>query len=137
MKLLQSLTCAALVLSLTPALMGCQGKGNHDKWVDDSVTEWSRVKSSVAMEMAQSHFNSGQIALAEKTVEDAMQADPENPQLWLMAGRVALENSELEIAYQRLSKSNEYGEKLEGYKNEEKAKPYYYQGIIDQRWQRF
>lgn len=138
MKFTRKLTHSMLALSFAAGLWGCEGYQSYtDKHYEDSVKKWNGVKSSIAMEMAESHFNGGQIKLAEKTVEDAMQADPENPQLWLMAGRVSLENSELELGYQRLAKSIEYGDKLEDYKQEERAKPYYYQGIIDQRWQRY
>ncbi len=137
MKPMRPLVHASLALSLAAGLVGCNNKSYTDQATEDAIAGWNAVKSSIAMEMAESHFSAGQINLAEKTVEDAMQADPENPQLWLMAGRVALENSELEISYQRLAKSIEYGDAIEDYHNEQKAKPYYYQGIIDQRWQRY
>ena len=132
---LTTLTAAALLM-LLPACNNSR-QSNVDKWKDDAAGRWNAVKSSIAVQMAEDQFNAGQLGLAQTTIEEAMDKDRENPQLWLMGGRIALEESKLESAYQRLAKSIEYGEELEGYSQKEKAKPYYFQGIIDQRWQRY
>lgn len=140
MKFARTLTHATLTLSLAAGLGGCHQQGAFTKEGSNQAKEaWNGVKSSISLEMAEQHFNSGQLVLAEKTVGDALSQDPKNPGLYLLAGRIALENSELESAYLRLDKSIEYGEALEDnkYTREKKAKPYYYQGIIDQRWQRY
>lgn len=126
-----------LMLALVIVLAGCNTHSKHDEWVDDANTRWNSVKSAIALQMAEDQFNAGQLGLSEKTVEEAMAKDLENPGLWLMAGRIALENSELETAYRRLGKSIEFGEDVEQYARKEKAMPYYYQGIVDQRWQRY
>lgn len=124
-----------LAVVLSTSLLGCQDP--HEVAVKNAHAKWNDVKSSIALEMADGQFNAGQLGLAEKTVEEAMSNDLGNPGLWLMAGRIAFENSELETAYQRLAKSIELGEAKEGYPRKQKARPYYFQGIIDQRWQRY
>ncbi|MGB0768287.1 MAG: tetratricopeptide repeat protein [Phycisphaeraceae bacterium] len=130
---------SALLLSLIVcAFVGCESaQNNHDQWVKDGEDRWNAVKSSIAIQMAEDQFNAGQLGLAQKTIEEAMRKDLDNPQLWMMGGRIALEKSELETAYQRLAKAIEHGEDLDNYDRKEKAKPHYFQGIIDQRWQRF
>jgi tetratricopeptide (TPR) repeat protein len=134
------MTLAALfATALIAVLPACQGemKSNHDQWVEEADGRWNTVKSSIAIQMAEDQFNAGQLGLAQKTIEDAMVKDMENPELWLMGGRIALEKSELETAYQRLAKAIEYGEEKEGYSQKKKANPHYFQGIVDQRWQRY
>lgn len=134
-----SLPIATLITAgLLAVLTGCNSTtDNHTQWVEDADQRWNTVKSSIAIQMAEDQFNAGQLGLAQKTIEEAMVKDMENPQLWLMGGRIALEKSELETAYQRLAKSIEHGEELEGYERKKKAQPHYFQGIVDQRWQRY
>jgi tetratricopeptide (TPR) repeat protein len=127
---------AAVLFTMLPACNSGQQR-NTEVWKEDANKRWNTVKSSIAIQMAEDQFNAGQLGLAQKTIEEAMANDMENPQLWLMGGRIALEKSELETAYQRLAKSIEYGEEKEGYAQKKKAEPHYYQGIIDQRWQRY
>ncbi|MEO0474760.1 MAG: hypothetical protein AAF085_02145 [Planctomycetota bacterium] len=127
---------AAILFVVLP---GCNSdqQSNTKRWWDEADGRWNAVKSSIAIQMAEDQFNGGQLGLAQKTIEEAMVKDMENPQLWLMGGRIALEESKLETAYQRLAKAVEYGEDMEDYSQKDKAEPYYFQGIIDQRWQRY
>lgn len=139
MKLSRLFITATLALGFAVVLPGCQSdrQSNTEKWKDDADLRWNTVKSAIAIQMAEDQFNAGQLGLAQKTIEEAMAKDMENPQLWMMGGRIALEKSELETAYQRLAKAIEYGEERENYANKDKAKPHYLQGIVDQRWQRY
>ena len=127
------LTSALLAVCAAPlVLTGCSGtpkQGNHERWMEEADDRWTSLKSELAMEMAEQQFSTGQLTLALKTVEEQLISDPENPHLWLMAGRVALENSELERSYGYLGKAVEYDAEL--------AEPHYYQAIIHQRWQQF
>lgn len=129
------LALPALLLSV--ALIGCNSTDNHAQWKDDANQRWYSLKSEIALQMAEDQFNAGQLTLAQKTIEEVMVKDMENPGLWLMGGRIALEESKLESAFQRMAKAIEYGEPREDYPRKEKAKPFYYQGIINQRWQRY
>ena len=139
MKLSRLPIAVLAAAALFAVLPGCKSdqQSNHDKWVEDADGRWNTVKSSIAIQMAEDQFNAGQLGLAQKTIEEAMVKDMKNPQLWMMGGRIALEKSELETAYQRLAKAVEYGEDKENYSSKDKAEPHYYQGIIDQRWQRY
>jgi len=128
---------AALMLSLGFGLAGCSTDGSLHEEYEAGLSNWNALKSSIALEMAEDYFNSGQLALAQRTVEEAMANDVDNPRLWVMAGRIALENSELETAYRRLDRAIELADGLEGYTRKQQAEPYYIQGIVDQRWQRY
>jgi len=137
MKPFRRWTVSLPALLLAVLLVGCNSQKQHDQWVDEGNQRWYSLKSEIALQMAEDQFNGGQLGLAQKTIEGAMVNDMENPGLWLMGGRIALEESKLESAYNRMDMAIEYGEKLENYPRKEKAKPYYYQGIINQRWQRY
>ena len=140
MKFVRPLSFSLLALSLSAGLVGCGAFKSPTKQTSNAAKEkWYGVKSDIALEMAEQHFSTGQLVLAEKTVADALSQDDDNPGLYLLAGRIALENSQLETGYLRLQKSIDCGEALDDsvYTRKEKAKPYYYQGIIDQRWQRY
>lgn len=128
------LSAALIAASLT----GCEAsKAQTEQWADEGAQRWYSLKSEIALQMAEDQFNSGQLSLAENTIEESMVKDMENPGLWLMAGRIALEESKLETAYQRLNKAIAYGEENPNISIKDKAKPYYYQGIVNQRWQRY
>lgn len=139
MKLSRMTLAALFATACIAVLPACQSdqQSNTEKWKDDANARWNIVKSSIAIQMAEDQFNAGQLGLAQKTIEDAMVKDMENPELWLMGGRIALEKSELETAFQRLAKAVEYGEERDNYSQKKKAEPHYFQGIIDQRWQRY
>lgn len=137
MKLLNRWTVSLPALLLALLLVGCNTQKQHDQWVDEGNQRWYSLKSEIALQMAEDQFNSGQLKLAQKTIEDAMVNDMENPGLWLMGGRIALEESKLESAFNRMDMAIQYGEELENYPRKQKAKPHYYQGIVNQRWQRY
>ena len=138
MKLSRHCIHATFAAVLAVGLMGCGStQDNTEVWKGEAEGRWNAVKSAIAIQMAEDQFNAGQLGLARKTIEEAMAKDLKNPELWMMGGRIALEKSELETAYQRLAKAIEYGEVLEGYERKQKAKPHYFQGIVDQRWQRY
>ncbi|MFN3168518.1 MAG: tetratricopeptide repeat protein [Phycisphaeraceae bacterium] len=140
MKFARPLTRTALTLTLAASLWGCKGHESYtDKGKNEAEARWFEVKADIALDMAEQHFNSGQLVLAEKTISDALQLDNDHPGLYLLAGRIAIENAQLESAYLRLQKSVEHGEALEDnvYSTKKKAQPYYYMGIVDQRWQRY
>jgi len=127
-----------VVLSLSAAalfampLVGCAGnrnKGAHKQWVDNATTKWNGIRSTALLDMAQGQFDSGALDLAEKTVRDAADVDSSNPGLHLLAGRIALEKGQLERAYRFFEMALTH--------DAENPQPYYYQGIVLQRWKQY
>ncbi len=118
-----------LAMVVTLAVSGCAKKKNHDQWVEKADTRWSKLRTGVMVEMAYQQFKAGQLDVAEKTVRDAMQSNPDAPELHLLAGRIALERGQLERAYHLLANAIQLDPK--------DSKPYFYQGIVLQRWQQY
>ncbi|MEM1211494.1 MAG: tetratricopeptide repeat protein [Planctomycetota bacterium] len=107
-------------------LSGCQTWGEVKEEVASPYLE---LRSNLILQMAESHFESGQLDIAQKHVNDATKIDPTNPKLYLMDGRIALERGQLERAMKLFTVSIQF--------DEENADPHHFQGVIYQRWQRY
>ena len=121
------LTAVTLFAGL--GLTGC-ASNKHKEWVDQADNRWHGLRTHVMLETATNQFNAGQLKQAEKTVTDAASADPNNPKLFTLAGRIALEKGELEYAFKLFS----HALVLDEASTQPNAEPYYYQGVILQRW---
>jgi tetratricopeptide (TPR) repeat protein len=125
----QSRTAAFAVLILS-ALTGCQSdQTNHEKNVQAANKRWSEVRASSILQMAQQQFDAGDLEQAEKTILEALSIDPELPILHVLSGRIALERGQLERSYHRFDRAIELDDK--------NPDPYYFQGIVLQRWERY
>jgi len=122
--ILSILAAGTLVL-----ITGCANSPNHDKWVNQAESRWLKARSDQMLQMAQKHFNAGDLNQTEAGIADALQYDPLNPELHLLAGRVALERGQLERAYNRFQNSID--------QNDKSSRAHYYQGVVLQRWQRY
>ncbi len=124
-------TCLPVVAA---ALMmpGCNSTKQHDEWVADANDRWHSLRSHVMLETATNQFNAGQLKQAEKTVTDAASVDADNPALYTLAGRIALEKGELEYAFKLFARAIV----LEDLEPAPSAEPYYFQGVVLQRWQK-
>ena len=156
-------TATTLMTALLAAVLlgGCSSKqGQHAKWVNDADARWRLMRATALIDMGQDQFNSGQLDQAEATVRDAASIAPDNPAVFLLAGRIALENGLLERAYQNFTISvekstpeadpdadpasepatpeAERAELLKALKGQgsEVADAFYYRAVVLQRWQR-
>jgi tetratricopeptide (TPR) repeat protein len=119
-----TLTAAAL---LAPLLLGCQDTLVEEK--ADAKNRWFELRSSMMLDMAKQQFNTGDLTQAQKSVKDGLSIDPTHPGLHVLAGRIALERGKLERAYHLFNASIELAPA--------DPEPYYYQGLVMQRWQRY
>lgn len=124
---------AAMALCAS-SLLGCM-TDNHSQWVGEGEDRWNRLRSSAMLDMAQGQFDAGALDQADKTVNEAATIDSANPQLHLMAGRIALERGELERAFRLFELSSKLLAELEPAPRPILAEAYYYQGVVLQRWQ--
>ena len=128
------------VLMLTClAVGGCQK--NHEKWSNASKDRWLELRSGLKLEMAEQRFNTGDLDQAEAALKEARGLDPNNPKLLTLAGRIALERSQLERAYHLFELAIEQDVTPEQIEEEGKHlhvhEARYYQGIVFQRWQNY
>ena len=111
-------------------LAGCQStSARHKQAVVDATRRWQQTRSAVVISMAQQSFNRGDLDQTESTLLEAVRLDPENAQLHLLAGRVALERGQLERSHGRLQKAIDL--------DDQAVDALYYQGIVLERWQRY
>ena len=121
-----SLTAITLLAS---SLFGCATHSSHDQWVENADDRWKSLRSAAMLDMAQDRFDAGALDQAEKTVTEAAAIDSTNPQLHLLAGRIALERGQLERAYRLFQLSAEL--------DDTEPDTFYYQGVILQRWKQY
>ncbi len=126
-------TLLALALSAaTIASIGCQelikGK-DHQRYVNEADRRWKETRSALMLNMAQQQFKNGDLAQATNSLADAIAIDQSNPQLYVMAGRVALERDMVERSLIYLNKALQVDAGTH--------KAHYYLGLVFQRWEQF
>jgi superkiller protein 3 len=127
----QCVATGLLAASVGLLAVGCQSTSNHAKWKKQANQRWHNTRSSLMLDMAQQKFEAGDLEQAKKNVEQGLKIDGDNPHLLLLAGRIALEQGELERSFHLFNKSIGADEK------NKLAKPYYYKGVVLQRWQKY
>lgn len=121
---------AGLTVAAAVVLAGCAGgQSQHDEWVEQADNRYKSLRTGLIMEMAQQHFDAGDLENAERAVQDAMEIDPTSAKLLTLAGRIKLERGRLERAYHLFNMAIEQAPK--------RPEAYYYQGLVLQRWKRF
>ncbi|MEO0495323.1 MAG: tetratricopeptide repeat protein [Actinomycetota bacterium] len=125
------LTIAAAMLAVAVGgLSGCLRGKTHQEWVDNAENRWQDLRSAHMVPMARQALESGDLDRAEAVLIEASSIDPDNPQLFVLAGRVQFERGKLERAYHLFSKAAEFAAESEI----KYADAHYYQGIVLQRW---
>ncbi len=120
----------ALAVASTVMMVGCQApKGGHQKAVSNANARWHTLRSTSMLRLAQQQFDAGDLTQAEKTLVEAMSVDISNPALHVLSGRIAIEQGQLERAYERFRTALDIDDKQIG--------AHYYQGVVFQRWQQF
>ncbi|MEM6553142.1 MAG: tetratricopeptide repeat protein [Planctomycetota bacterium] len=135
---LSLLALAPCALAGMTFLAGCQTWGQVK---DEVASPYLDLRSNLILQMAESHFEAGQLEIAQKHVNDATKIDPTNPKLYLMDGRIALERGQLERAMKLFEVSIQFDEQAAGDSEAALAQtnpdPHHFQGVIYQRWQRY
>lgn len=120
----------ALSITMLTSLTGCQRlAATHEENKSAAEERWRIIRSSQKLKIAQQQFDTGDLEQSETTLVEALIADPENPKLHLLAGRIELEKGLLERSYHRLNDALKYDETLH--------EAYYFRGIVHQRWKQF
>jgi tetratricopeptide (TPR) repeat protein len=119
---------AALAALIVLAASGC-GMPTKQEVVNNAETRWKQMRSTLMLQMAEQQFATGDLDQAERSLRDALAVDATNGQLYVLAGRIALERGQLERAYHLLTQAVELAPR--------RPEGYYYQAIVLQRWQRY
>ncbi len=109
-------------------LAGC----SHTSYEQDKAAAMGRynaARSGITYSLALQQYESGDFDKAERTIEQAISANPNAPVFYVLAGRIAIEKGELERGYLAIKRATELDPNY--------ADAYYRMGVILQRWQRY
>jgi tetratricopeptide (TPR) repeat protein len=112
---------------LASSLSGCGQTQTHDENVADAENRWKQVRAKVMLDTAQTQFETGQLEMCQRTLDDALSFDPTNPELLTLYGRLKIEQGQLERGFHIFQAAID--------SDENAPEPRYYQGVVLQRWQ--
>jgi len=92
----------------------------------EADARFQRTTSLVSFDQAKQSFEAGELEKARKDIESAIARSGREAKYWSLLGRIELESKKLERALEAFAKAIECDPKL--------AEPYYYRGIVHQRW---
>lgn len=128
-RLIRTAAAATVIAALT-ALGGCSGSGNKQPTQKEvAVAKWNNARASVMLSLANDQFKTGNYDKARQTLTEARKMSPDNPAIWVLSGKLNIEQGQLEVAERELQKAVELAPTA--------AEPHYLLGVIYQRWQRF
>jgi len=109
----------ALATACAPRAAGKEARKEAD-------ARFQRTTSLVSFDQAKQSFEAGELDKARKDIEAAIARSAREAKYWSLLGRIELESKKLERALEAFGKAIECDPKL--------AEPYYYRGIVYQRW---
>jgi tetratricopeptide (TPR) repeat protein len=115
------------LLFLLAGLLGGCDSSTAPSQKDIALQNWASARAGVLLNLARDQYTNGDFDKAAQTIDQATQMDPSNPNLHIMAAKIAIEQSQLELADQELNAARALNPKL--------AETDYLSGVIYQRWQ--
>jgi tetratricopeptide (TPR) repeat protein len=122
---LASLAVSALVATLATSV-GCAPRASGLEARREADARFRRTTSLVSFDQAKQAFEAGQLDRARKECEAAIARSDKEAKYWSLLGRIELEAKRLEKSLESFAKAIECDPAL--------AEPYYYRGIVYQRW---
>jgi tetratricopeptide (TPR) repeat protein len=80
-------TIVTVTMIMVGMFAGCESHATHRKAATD---RWNKATSRMKLPMAERQYESGNYQQATETVEQCLQADPDNPQVHLLYGKILL-----------------------------------------------
>jgi superkiller protein 3 len=120
----------ALTLFAAAAVSGGCGSSGPKKPThkEAAIAKWNDARASVLLTLANDQYKAGHYDKARQTVNEAMKKSPQSPAVWVLSGKLNIEQGQLEPAERDLTKAAELAPAA--------AEPHYLLGVIYQRWQR-
>lgn len=109
-------------------LAGCQSQPQKPQKAE-ALDKWNSARANVLVGLANDQFNAGNFEKARQTVDEALGMDKQNAPLYVMRGRIAIEQNRLEDADAAMKDAIKVDAKC--------AEAWYYSGVVAQRWQRY
>tara|TARA_Y100000588_G_C14222052_1_gene911464 strand:- start:759 stop:1976 length:1218 start_codon:yes stop_codon:yes gene_type:complete len=116
---------------LLPAMIiaGCANQSGYASNRKHADERYHKMRGQLMLPLATQQFEAGDLAQAHRTVNEALQINPQSGPFHVLAGRIALERNRLELAHRLFNKATELDKNL--------AKAHYYKGLVYQRWNQF
>lgn len=123
------LTLVATLAATLIAVPSCAPRSTGVQARLDANKRYELTTSLVSFDQAKQAFESGELDKARKECETAIARSSTQAKYWSLLGRIELEAKKLERAVNAFAKSIECDPTL--------AEPFYYRGIVQQRWGAF
>lgn len=110
------------------ATAGCE-MSSHAENKQAALDRWTSARTGILYSMAMQQFESGDLHKAERTATEILEIDSDHPAAWELAGRIKLEQGQLERAYTSFERALSFAD--------DRASTHYWQGVVHQRWQQY
>ncbi len=115
-----------ILTTLAVAVAGCQSPKPAGPQAA-AKQQWNDTRAGVLAVLAQDQYRNGSFEKCSATLDEALRLSPQNPELHLLAARLAIEQGNLESAQARLDRARQLAPA--------NPQPDYLSGVILQRWQ--
>lgn len=95
-----------VLLGMMVISIGCSESAYTEK-KQAMTAEWDKATAAAKIPVIEDMIEQGQISQAKKTVQQCVRADPELPQVYVLAGRIHLIEKHLDKAYEAFSRALE------------------------------
>jgi tetratricopeptide (TPR) repeat protein len=119
--MLLPVVCASLAI-------GCASDKKKAQPTKTANAQWNRARANVMLGLAKDQYATGNFDPSRKTVDEALQLDPDNGPLRLLSARLAIEGGQLDRADKDLERARAA--------NPKDAEADYLSGVVYQRWQK-
>jgi len=119
------------IILMTVAMMlagGCANQAKQPTPHQAGVASWDDARSSVMIGLAKDQYDAGQLDKARQTINDAIKLSPESANARILSARIAIEQSQLELAEKELRLARQFDPRA--------ADADYLSGVVYQRWQK-
>jgi superkiller protein 3 len=115
----------ALSVAIAGGILGCATRKTAS---EEATKQWNGTRASVLYALANDQYKNGNFDKSRQTVSEALRIDPSNARLHVLAGKLAIEQGQLELAETELKLARELDPK--------DAEADYLAGVVCQRWQK-
>jgi tetratricopeptide (TPR) repeat protein len=118
----------AVLVGAVLFVAGCGNEAKQPTPHQAGVASWNAARSAVMIGLAKDQYDAGQLDKARQTINDALKLSPEDASARVLSARIAIEQSQLELAEKELRLARQFDPKS--------AEADYLSGVVYERWQK-
>src|SRR4051812_32230877 len=108
--------------------VGCSSVAKQKSQKVEATEQWNAARASVMYGLARDQYQTGNYDKCRQTLSEALRLQPNNAKLHVLAGKLSIEQGQLETAERELKRARECDPK--------DAEADYLSGAVCQRWQK-